>query len=103
MMRFDPLAPPNCQDPNRTPPPLSGEQNFAPAKFWQFAPLGCTLRAVTRPDLGENNPAQEEQRGWFTTTHWSVVLAAREGGVSQGAAALEKLCRTYWPPLYAYI
>jgi RNA polymerase sigma-70 factor (ECF subfamily) len=40
---------------------------------------------------------------WFATTHWSVVLAAKEGGSSEAAVALEKLCRTYWPPLYAYI
>jgi hypothetical protein len=70
---------------------------------WQFAPLGNTLRAMTRPDIGESNPPQEEQRRWFTTAHWSVVLAAKEGNVSRAAAELEKLCRTYWPPLYAYI
>jgi len=58
---------------------------------------------MTRPDIGENHPSQEEQRRWVTTTHWSVVLAAKQGGVSRAAAALEKLCRTYWPPLYAYI
>jgi RNA polymerase sigma-70 factor (ECF subfamily) len=40
---------------------------------------------------------------WFATTHWSVVLAARQGDSSEAAGALEKLCRTYWPPLYAYI
>ena len=40
---------------------------------------------------------------WFATTHWSVVLAAKQGEPSEVAAALEKLCRTYWPPLYAYI
>jgi RNA polymerase sigma-70 factor (ECF subfamily) len=39
----------------------------------------------------------------FATTHWSVVLAARESDASQAAAALEKLCRTYWYPLYAYV
>lgn len=38
----------------------------------------------------------------FATTHWSVVLSA--GGTStQGQAALEKLCRAYWYPLYAYV
>ena len=38
----------------------------------------------------------------FTSTHWSVVLAA--GGTASPAAdtALEQLCRTYWPPLYAF-
>ena len=40
---------------------------------------------------------------WFATTHWSVVLTARQGDGSEAADALEKLCRTYWPPLYAYI
>jgi RNA polymerase sigma factor (sigma-70 family) len=40
---------------------------------------------------------------WFATTHWSVVLTAKQGEPSEAAAALEKLCRTYWPPLYAYI
>ncbi len=40
---------------------------------------------------------------WFTTTHWSVVLTAG-GGASPGAdAALERLCRTYWWPLYAFV
>ena len=39
----------------------------------------------------------------FATTHWSVVLAAGQGDTPQSAAALERLCRTYWYPLYAYI
>jgi RNA polymerase sigma-70 factor (ECF subfamily) len=39
----------------------------------------------------------------FATTHWSVVLAA--GGDSSPAAreALERLCRSYWFPLYGYV
>ena len=40
---------------------------------------------------------------WFLTTHWSVVLSAREQPSSRSAAALETLCRTYWHPLYAYV
>jgi RNA polymerase sigma factor (sigma-70 family) len=40
---------------------------------------------------------------WFVTTHWSVVLSAREKQSPQSAAALETLCRTYWYPLYAYL
>jgi RNA polymerase sigma-70 factor (ECF subfamily) len=39
---------------------------------------------------------------WFTTTHWSVVLAAGQNGTRDAEAALEQLCRTYWYPLYAY-
>src|SRR5580765_323858 len=45
---------------------------------------------------------QTEQKGWFTTTHWSVVLSAREDEGTQATEALEKLCRTYWFPLYAF-
>jgi RNA polymerase sigma-70 factor (ECF subfamily) len=32
-----------------------------------------------------------------------VVLSARDQDSPQAAAALEKLCRTYWYPLYAYV
>jgi RNA polymerase sigma-70 factor (ECF subfamily) len=39
----------------------------------------------------------------FADTHWSVVLAAKTKGSPQAAEALDKLCRTYWRPLYAYI
>lgn len=39
----------------------------------------------------------------FTETHWTTVLAAGEEGSPQADAALEKLCRAYWYPLYAYI
>ena len=41
--------------------------------------------------------------GLFTTTHWSVVLAAGQSANVQASAALEQLCRTYWYPLYAYM
>jgi RNA polymerase sigma-70 factor (ECF subfamily) len=39
----------------------------------------------------------------FATTHWSVVLAAGEAKSAQSHEALEKLCRAYWYPLYAYV
>ena len=38
----------------------------------------------------------------FATTHWSVVLAA-QGPAPAAQAALEKLCRTYWRPVYGFI
>ena len=40
---------------------------------------------------------------WFTTTHWSIVLAARDPDSPQATDALEKLCRTYRSPLYSFI
>jgi len=39
----------------------------------------------------------------FLATHWSVVWRARDKDSLDSAAAREKLCRTYWPPLYAYL
>ena len=39
----------------------------------------------------------------FATTHWSEVLAAGQGDTPQSAAALERLCSTYWYPLYVYV
>jgi len=38
----------------------------------------------------------------FTTTHWSVVLAA-QGESPAAREALEKLCRTYWRPIFAFL
>ena len=40
---------------------------------------------------------------WFTPTHWSVVLSAADSTAPASLAALEKLCQTYWYPLYAYV
>lgn len=39
----------------------------------------------------------------YVTTCWSVVLSAGRNNTVDGGAALEKLCRTYWYPLYAYV
>jgi len=41
--------------------------------------------------------------GQFATTHWSVVLAAGQRELPQAPEALEKLCRTYWYPLYVFV
>jgi DNA-directed RNA polymerase specialized sigma24 family protein len=39
----------------------------------------------------------------FATTHWSVVLQTGDSESPQSMVALEKLCRAYWFPLYAFI
>jgi len=41
--------------------------------------------------------------GQFAVTHWSVVLAAGRSDSTHARSALEKLCRTYWQPIYAYV
>jgi RNA polymerase sigma factor (sigma-70 family) len=52
---------------------------------------------------GSGSSARIREGAWFTTTHWSVVLQARDADTLGADEALEKLCRTYWAPLYAYI
>src|SRR5271167_2925354 len=41
----------------------------------------------------------------FPTTQWSMVLhaGAGENADTQAHAAMEKLCRQYWYPLYAFV
>jgi RNA polymerase sigma-70 factor (ECF subfamily) len=38
----------------------------------------------------------------FSTTHWSVVRLAGGETSAQSAAALEKLCRAYWQPIFFF-
>jgi RNA polymerase sigma-70 factor (ECF subfamily) len=46
------------------------------------------------------NPLASSQ---FATTHWSLVVAARDRTSPQAREALATLCRIYWYPLYAFI
>jgi RNA polymerase sigma-70 factor (ECF subfamily) len=39
----------------------------------------------------------------FTTTHWSVVLAAKNPSSPDYQRALSVLCETYWFPIYAFL
>lgn len=45
----------------------------------------------------------QKHRAKFYATHWSVVLEAGQSDLAGAAAALERLCRTYWYPIYAFI
>jgi RNA polymerase sigma factor (sigma-70 family) len=80
-----------------------------------FALPGCRLDFAASFYLNRSVPADDQvtsltgvgqstQNGAavFTTTHWSVVLAA-QGESAEAKAALEKLCRTYWWPLYGFV
>jgi RNA polymerase sigma-70 factor (ECF subfamily) len=40
--------------------------------------------------------------GQFAPTHWTVILQAK-GETARAQVALEQLCQTYWPPVYAFI
>ena len=48
----------------------------------------------------ETPPPGREQ---FATTRWNVVLTAADSTAPESRTALELLCRTYWPPLYAFL
>jgi len=52
---------------------------------------------VTTPELEGSAPA-----GGFCPTQWSVVLEARRDSRHR-REALERLCRTYWLPVYGYL
>ena len=55
---------------------------------------------IPTADTPPPGPGQNAQ---FTTTHWSVVLAAGGGDSPAARQALEYLCQTYWYPVYAYV
>ncbi|MGI8601553.1 MAG: RNA polymerase sigma factor [Verrucomicrobiales bacterium] len=38
----------------------------------------------------------------FLTTHWSVVIRARDAEPTEALTALEQLCLAYWQPLYTF-
>jgi RNA polymerase sigma-70 factor (ECF subfamily) len=65
---------------------------------------------VTNAHLGDSSSSSplpddrlEDRRRGFCTTHWSLVLAAGDTQSPHAKEALEKLCHTYWYPLYAYV
>ncbi len=52
--------------------------------------------------MGPTGLRWENGAAVFATTHWSVVLEA-QGESPAAQDALEKLCRTYWRPVYSFI
>jgi DNA-directed RNA polymerase specialized sigma24 family protein len=52
---------------------------------------------------GPLDSSDRSQPGSFETTHWSVVLAARDRSAPEARAALATLCAAYWYPLYAFL
>ena len=49
------------------------------------------------------NQAQPAASPQFTTTQWSLVLAAGGSTSPESRDALARLCESYWYPLYAYV
>lgn len=57
----------------------------------------------TAADPAESQAGDMPARRVFATTHWSVVLIAGRHDTARAQAALERLCRSYWHPLYHYL
>jgi RNA polymerase sigma factor (sigma-70 family) len=53
-------------------------------------------------EAAQNGSGMQTGAVSFATTHWSMVLMA-QGESPAADAALEKLCRTYWWPVYSFI
>ena len=45
----------------------------------------------------------EQPVGVFATTHWSTVARAGANTTTESLAALDRLCRQYWQPLYYFV
>ena len=55
-------------------------------------------------DPGSTSAGTEPSpRPAFVTTHWSLVVSAGGNDTPHARNALEKLCRAYWFPIYAFV
>jgi len=63
--------------------------------------VGLVSASCSTPS-SHSSLGKESRREAFATTHWSVVLLAGRNDTERAQAALARLCRTYWYPLYAY-
>jgi RNA polymerase sigma-70 factor (ECF subfamily) len=52
---------------------------------------------------GAENASGGRTAARFATTHWSTVLAAGDSASPGSREALERVCQTYWYPLYAFV
>jgi RNA polymerase sigma factor (sigma-70 family) len=59
-------------------------------------------KVTSLPGVGEDTSRVRGSAVAFTTTHWSVVLTA-QGESPAAQEALEKLCGTYWRPIYSFV
>jgi RNA polymerase sigma-70 factor (ECF subfamily) len=76
---------------------INGPFDFACAQLLPFvAGSGYCLSVKGIPGTLQDSGAV------FATTHWSVVAACAYGS-EMADAALARLCRDYWPPLYSFV
>lgn len=50
-----------------------------------------------------SNETHQSPVGIFATTHWSVIIGAQQERSADTDVALEKLCSTYWRPVFIFV
>jgi RNA polymerase sigma factor (sigma-70 family) len=81
--------------------PASGGNACSAAEFVTI--LRFAVNKQTTIGARQSGPESGSGDQQFQTTHWSVVLAASQSDSPHAVDAVEKLCRIYWPALYAFI
>jgi RNA polymerase sigma factor (sigma-70 family) len=54
-------------------------------------------------DRDHDHDQVQPQPRRFQTTHWSLVLSARDGDATGAREAMAEICARYWYPLYAFV
>jgi RNA polymerase sigma-70 factor (ECF subfamily) len=79
--------------------------------FLKGSPSNCLIHGVKLCTFPERHAGQRQSEmnsrivnhPAFTTTHWSMVLAAGRKESRQADEALERLCRMYWYPIFIFL
>lgn len=80
-------------------------QFFLPTNtFWCDKMAAIVLLFVfVMPTTSPTESGPVRPKNYFATTHWSVVLNAAGNDPARSGEALERLCQTYWYPIYAFV
>ena len=82
---------------------LCGDQEHSRAPGSTKTSNRHSLVSIIMPTTSDISESAARSQAEFPRTHWSVVLSASDPSSTRGTEALEKLCQTYWYPLYAYV
>jgi RNA polymerase sigma factor (sigma-70 family) len=79
-------------------------RGVSPPNHSESSPLSESVQSADFRELTAIGSAPGTPKGaaQFTSTHWSVVVEA-QGESPAAQAALEKLCRSYWQPIYSFV
>lgn len=62
------------------------------------------IHSLLLPSSGSVSSMSElPQDSSFPTTRWSIIFRSRDTDCAARSQATEEICRTYWPPVYAFL